>query len=82
MKKVHDNVVDEAGGPDPRGDSEHGRPAKTKIVIPNGRVASLVSQRQVVHPGRRPGRQRPASVVNRRAAEHRLGGGEDGPRAA
>ena len=51
MKKVHDNVVDEAGGPDPRGDSEHGRPAKIKIVIPNGRVVSLVNQRQVVHSG-------------------------------
>jgi hypothetical protein len=51
MRKVHDNVVDEAGGPDPRSDGEHGRPAKIKIVIPNGRVASLVNQRQIVHAG-------------------------------
>lgn len=82
MKKVHGNVVDEAGSPDPRGDSEHGRPAKIKIIIPNGRVVPLVNQRQVVHPGRRPSRQRPANVVNHWVAEHRLRGLEDSTRPA
>jgi hypothetical protein len=55
---------------------------KIKIVIPNGFVASLVSQRQVVHAGQRASGQFPASVVGHRRVEHRLRGGKDRAGAA
>ena len=67
--------------PDPRGDREHGRPVKIKIIIPNGPVASRVHQRQVVHAGRRARGQLPASVIKHGLVKHRLRGGEDRARA-